>query len=130
MPEDEVIDHLDFIVQSIHLIQERFLKIKEPDDFVLSPEGVTILDAISMRLQVIGESVKQIQKINPSIFKSYNEIEWNKISKFRDLVSHHYEHVDYEIVYDICKTHIPKLIEVIQKIRISLSGNKTRGTAE
>jgi len=69
MPEDEVIDHLDFIVQSIHLIQERFLKIKEPDDFVLSPEGVTILDAISMRLQVIGESVKQIQKTKPSFLR-------------------------------------------------------------
>lgn len=37
------------------------------------------------------------------------DIEWNKIARFRDLVSHHYEQVDYEIVYDICKNHLPKL---------------------
>jgi len=65
MSEDQIIDNLDLMVQSIHLIQERFSKIREPDDFVLTPEGVTLLDAISMRLQVIGESVKQIQKTNP-----------------------------------------------------------------
>ncbi|MBN2059422.1 MAG: DUF86 domain-containing protein [Deltaproteobacteria bacterium] len=121
MSKDEMIDHLDFIIQSIRLIQERFSKINEADDFVNSTEGTTILDAISMRLQIIGESVKQIQKINPSFLKSFPEIEWNKISKFRDLVSHHYEYVDHEIVYDICKTHIPKLTEIIQKILGSLS---------
>ena len=121
MSEDEIIDHLDFMTQSIRLIQERFSNINEADDFVNSTEGTTILDAISMRLQVIGESVKQIQKISPSFLNSFPEIEWNKISKFRDLVSHHYEYVDHEIVYDICKTHIPKLTEIIQKIRSSLS---------
>ena len=62
MSRDQIIDNLDLIVQSIKLIQDRSSKIRGPDDFVLTPEGVTLLDAISMRLQVIGESVKQIQK--------------------------------------------------------------------
>lgn len=60
MSKDEIIDQLDFMEQSVRLIQERFIKIDKPDDFVVSSEGVTILDAISMRLQVIGESVKHI----------------------------------------------------------------------
>jgi uncharacterized protein with HEPN domain len=123
MSKDQIIDNLDLMVQSIQLIQERFSKIREPDDFVLTPEGVTLLDAISMRLQVIGESVKQIQKTDPLFLKSHVEIEWEKISRFRDLVSHHYEHVDHEIVYDICKVHTPKLMELIQKMRISLLGS-------
>ena len=116
MPENEVIDLLDFMMQSIHLIQERFSKIYTPDEFILSPEGITVLDSITMRLQVIGESVKKIQKINPSILDRYAEIEWNKISRLRDLVSHHYEEVDHEIVYDICKNHMPKLKQVLVKI--------------
>ena len=123
MSEDQIIDNLDLMVQSIRLIQERFSKIREPDDFVLTPEGVTLLDAISMRLQVIGEAVKQLQKTNPSFLRSHVEIEWEKISRFRDLVSHHYEHVDHEIVYDICKVHIPRLMELIQKMRITLLGS-------
>lgn len=60
------------------------------------------------------------------ILKSHKEIEWDKIAKFRDLVSHHYEHVDHEIVYDICNAHIPRLKEIVQKLRIEVSEtNKT-----
>jgi hypothetical protein len=34
-----------------------------------------------MRLQVIGESVKQIQKLDAAFLKAYREIQWNKIAK-------------------------------------------------
>ena len=121
MSEHEITDNLDLMIESINLVQERFSKILEADDFIGSTEGVTLLDAISMRLQVIGELVKKIQKADPVFLLGYAEIDWKKIAKFRDLVSHHYEHVDHEIVYDICKTHIPKLNEVVRKMRNSLS---------
>ena len=123
MSENEVVDLLNFMMHSIQLIQERFLKINVPDEFILSSEGITVLDSITMRLQVIGESVKKIQKINPSILNRYTEIEWNKISKLRDLVSHHYEEVDHEIVYDICENHIPKLKQTLVKISNETNNN-------
>jgi uncharacterized protein with HEPN domain len=116
MPEDEVLDILDLMLESIKLVQERFSRVGIPDDFVSTSEGVTLLDAISMRLQVIGESVKQIQKVNPVFLEKCSEIEWDKIARFRDLVSHHYEHVDHGVVFDICKRHMPKLGEVIQNL--------------
>ncbi len=121
MSEDEITDNLDLMIESIALVQQRFSKILEAADFADSTEGVTLLDAISMRLQVIGELVKKIQKVAPLYLSGYTEIDWKKIAKFRDLVSHHYEHVDCEIVYDICKMHIPKLKEVVQKMRNLLS---------
>jgi uncharacterized protein with HEPN domain len=124
MPENEVLDILDLILESIKLVQKRFSKIRVPDDLVVTAEGVTLLDAVSMRLQVIGESVKRIEKNDPSLLQRYAEIEWDKIARFRDLVSHHYEHVDHEIVYDICETHIPKLREVIQKMRSEISESR------
>jgi len=71
-----------------------------------------------MRLQVVGESVKQIQKINPSFLEQFFDIDWDKIARFQDFVSHHYEHVDHEIVYDICKVHT-KLGEVMQRMGTS-----------
>ena len=76
-----------------------------------------MLDAISMRLQVIGESVRRIQKRDPAFLAAYPDIEWDKIARFRDLVSHHYEHVDHEITFDIWKNHISKLGEVVEKLR-------------
>jgi len=117
MYEEELIDYLDLMLESVELIDKRFSRIRSAEDFVLSPDGVTILDAVSMRLQVIGESVRKIQKTAPSFLNSYPGIEWDKLARFRDLVSHHYTQIDHEIVYDICKVHIPKLKETLQRMR-------------
>lgn len=96
------------------MVQERFAHIHISDDFVLSSEGATMLDAIVMRLQVIGESVKKLEKIDPALLDRYTVIEWSKISRFRDLVSHHYDSVDHEIIYDICRSHIPGMSNAIK----------------
>ena len=111
-----VSDNLQIIFESIILIEERFSKVDVPDKFVTSPEGVLLLDAVAMRLQVIGELTKKIYKIEPSLLEEYPEIEWDKIIKLREIISHHYEMVDHEIIFDICKNHIPILKSTIQKI--------------
>jgi uncharacterized protein with HEPN domain len=82
MSESEVIDILDLMLESIRMVQERFSKIGMPEDFVSTSDGVTLLDAISIRLQVIGESVKQIQKADISFLHPHAEIEWDKIARF------------------------------------------------
>ncbi len=114
------------MLESIELIESRFSKIDVADEFVQSSNGVTYLDAISMRLQVVGESVRKIQKVEPSFLKPYSEIEWDRIARFRDFVSHHYNQIDHEIVFDICKVHIPQLKAALGKIRSDLPkpGNK------
>ena len=79
------------------------------------------MDAITIRLQVIGESVRKIQKMDSSFFGLYADVEWDKIARFRDLVSHHYNHVDHEIIYDICKVHIPILKLTLQRVSSDFS---------
>lgn len=66
MPDEELLDILEMIEESIRLVEGRFGHIKTPEDFCASSEGTTFLDAIAMRLQVIGESVKQMQKLDPA----------------------------------------------------------------
>jgi uncharacterized protein with HEPN domain len=120
MHEDEIIDLLDLMLESIALIEMRFSRIQLHEDFVLSSDGVTLLDAVSMRLQVIGESVRKIQKLDASFLERQSAVDWDKLARFRDLVSHHYTHIDHEIVYDICKIHIPRLKDTLQKMRSAL----------
>jgi len=36
MREDEILDHLDFMLESVELIEKRFSRIRLPEDFVLS----------------------------------------------------------------------------------------------
>ena len=104
MHRDVLIGCIELMLESVELIERRFLEIQLPEDFVSSPEGVTLLDAVSMRLQVIGESVRKIQKLDSTFLTAYSDIEWDKLARFRDLVSHHYADIDHEIVFDICKT--------------------------
>ena len=121
MSNDEIIDILNMMIHSLDLVQKRFNEVGVADDFVLTQYGTTLLDSISMRLQVVGESVKRIQKIDESVLKPYLNIEWDKIAKFRDLVSHHYENIDHEIVFDICEFHISDLLTTLQKMKNDLS---------
>jgi len=116
MRDDIIRDNLQIILESIVLIENRFSKINSADDLISSADGVLILDAIAMRLQVVGELPKKINKMNKSLLENYPEIEWNKIMRLRDIVSHHYEKVDHEIIFDICKNHIPRLKSTIYVI--------------
>jgi len=109
-------NNLDYIFESIELIEERFKSIKEPDDFMLTPLGVTQLDSIAMRLQAIGETIKSIDKHNPEIISKYNNIDWVEIIKMRDLISHHYFHINHEEIFNTCKNDIPQLKTVIEQI--------------
>ena len=116
MFDDVIFENLQLISESLDLINDRFLKINQPDDFVLDESGVLILDAIAMRLQVTGELLKKIEKRDKSFLKHYNEINLDNIMRLRDIVSHHYEKVDHEIIFDICKNHLPTLRKTIQKM--------------
>jgi len=61
MLEDVIKENLQIIIESIALIEERFEKINSADDFVSNAHGTFVLDAISMRLQVVGELLKKIE---------------------------------------------------------------------
>lgn len=51
MSEDEIFDILDLMLESTSLVESRFTKIERSEDFVSTSDGVTLLDAIVMRLK-------------------------------------------------------------------------------
>ena len=116
MPDEIISENLQLIYESLDLINKRFANISRPDDFVLDDSGVIVLDSITMRLQVIGELLKKIDKADKSFLKNYDEINWENIMRLRDVVSHHYEKIDHEIIFDICKNHLPQLIKTIRNM--------------
>jgi len=69
--------------------------------------------AFVQSFEIIGEAVKNMPD---EIFVFYPEVEWKNIAKTRDKLIHHYFGVDYEIVWDIIKFHLPVLHEAIDKI--------------
>lgn len=120
MPDPVLFDSLESLARSLEMIRSRFQRIHRPDDFVDTEEGLIILDAISMRLQSVGEKVKAIAQKNPGFFEHYG-IDPVPVIRFRDFISHHYEEADYEVLFDICKNHVP---ELNQKIAAALTDLK------
>jgi len=117
MDKKSAIELLNYIVESITLINERFQEINSSEDFLQDNKGLEKLDSISMRLQTIGEAVKNIYKRDPDILLSVQDKSyWSEIIRLREIISHHYINIDSEIVYDICKDDIHKLKSIVASI--------------
>ena len=122
MPESNLLDNFELIDDSIKTIIDRFKPIKSSEDFIKDENGKTLLDAISLRLQVIGEILKRIEKADAAILEKHAEIQWQQIMRLRDFISHHYDLLDYEIIFDICKEKIPQLEKTVAQIISELKG--------
>lgn len=107
MVEHIINDRLNLLAENCSLIINRTQDIYMPSDFISNNENTILLDAVAMRLQVIGEHVKKIEQIQPGYFLTVLGIDPTPIIRFRDFISHHYEKTDYEIIFDICKNEIP-----------------------
>ena len=101
---------LKFILDSINMIKKRFSGIASSDDFLYSEEGMTNLDAISMRLQSIGEALKNIDKRDREfLLEVADKTYWSNIIKTREIITHHYIDIDSETIFMICDEKLEEL---------------------
>ena len=87
----------------------------------MSMLGMTVLDACILRIQVIGETIKSIDdKTKGSLFSLYPEIPWKKIIGLRNIISHEYANIDYDIIWSVISQHLPSLSDQIIEIKADL----------
>lgn len=122
MDKANISELIHFILQSIHLIKERFAPINSNDDFLADNDGLMRLDAISMRLQAIGEALKNIDKKERDfLLQVADKTYWSKIIKTREILTHHYIDIDAETIYDICNEKLDELEDKILKLQSMIS---------
>lgn len=110
MDKASISELIHFILESLHLIKERFAPIHSSDAFLANNDGLMRLDAISMRLQSIGEALKNIDKKNSDfLLQVADKTYWSKIIKTREILTHHYIDIDAETIYDICNEKLDEL---------------------
>ncbi len=108
---------LEDIKYSLELIKNRSKNIKISEDFLKDDIGLEKLDAISMRLIAIGEGFKNIDKLsNNELLIKYPAIPWKQVKGIRDILSHHYFDLDAEVIFDICKGDLEKLLNITMQI--------------
>ncbi len=108
MPDQIIKERLEGIAEHITVLQHRMEGIASPANFK-TEAGQVIYDSILMRLQSIGENIKKIEDLEPGFCDEQLHIEVGNIIRFRDLISHHYELMDIQIIFDIVQNHIPSL---------------------
>ena len=109
------LDILYDIQSAIERIQERTKNIRSADDFLSSPEGMTLLDATCMLLIAVGESLKNLDKVTDGkLLPTYPSIPWKQVKGLRDIIAHHYFDVDASQIFWILSYELSPLEQAVR----------------
>jgi len=112
-----VLEILRQIEDAARKVLQRFQVIKNPNDFTDTVAGMEKMDAICMMLIVIGESLKNLDKVTDNeLLSKYPDVDWKKAKGMRDIITHHYADIHAETVFFTCGRKIPDLLTTIKKI--------------
>lgn len=115
--KEEVILLLQRVLQTIETIERRSQSIHSVQDYLLTESGMEKLDAACMLIQTIGENIKSInEKTTGKLLVQYPEIPWKRVIRMKDYISHHYDGVDADVVFETIKSNLPPLYETIKRI--------------
>ena len=70
--------------------------------------------AVEREFVIIGEALNRIKKSNGNMLNSIDN--WREIIGFRNVITHGYDVVEDEIVWDAVKNNIPALLKQLQNI--------------
>ena len=108
----EFILYLEDMSQSMQRIEEYLGNL----DFKKFKMTAMVVDAVVRNFEIIGEASK---KIPTDIKRKYPEIPWKKMYGLRNLISHEYFGIDYEMIWEIAKNSLPQnqadLLKIIER---------------
>ncbi len=98
------------LLEAIEKISKYSAGYKNADEFYKNERD---FDASMMNFIIIGEMVL---RLSDKFIEENDQIDWFKMRGFRNIVAHDYFGIDAEEVWQIIKTHLPKLEIDLQAI--------------
>lgn len=89
------------------------IKQKTENDYQNFIDDIILQRAIERHLQIIGEAVRKITEIDPTLQITASK----NIIGLRNIITHAYDTVEPEMLWGIIQKNIPVLAEEIQKIK-------------
>ena len=91
----------------------RIFEYVEGMDFKKFKQSYMVVDAVVRNFVIIGEASKNIPD---QVKEKYPKIPWKKMYGLRNLISHEYFGVDYEMIWEIITSDLPQNIKDIDVI--------------
>tara|TARA_R100000951_G_scaffold108892_1_gene105440 strand:- start:111 stop:449 length:339 start_codon:yes stop_codon:yes gene_type:complete len=105
---------LKYILDIESVIEEiESIKRKTQNDFNNFSDDIILQRAIERDLEIIGEAIRKIIEINPSIQITASK----NIIGLRNIISHAYDSVEPEMLWGIIQRNIPVLTDEIRKLK-------------
>ena len=73
-----------------------------------------VAEMVLWNLTVLGEAAKRVPE---DVRATFPDVEWAAMAKTRDVVVHHYEGVDWEVIRGILADYVPALLPRLVEIR-------------
>lgn len=129
MSDMSLLERLEFITEKAKQIINRTSFITDYHQFLVSPDAMDLFDATVLRLQVVGEMLKQIDDITRGqlLIPNYPEIPWRAVFGLRNFISHEYAMVDPEKIFYTVKEDIPFLLQILERIADDFRTGKHEG---
>ena len=105
-------DYLEHILSAIDRINRHIAGVDQTK-FLASE---LIQDAVIRNLEVIGEAANNIQRVDPVFATKNAEIPWQVMYAMRNRLSHGYEKVDNEMVWNTVCNDLPGLKVRLQSV--------------
>jgi len=107
----------DNLVFLRHILDEINFLVKETEKLKLEEftKDEVLKRAAARSLEIIGEAAKNL---SDDFRKTHKGIDWKKLAGLRDKIIHYYFGVNWDIVWDVIKEHLPKIkaqIELLVK---------------
>lgn len=100
-PEADAL-YLDRILDVIQLVRARL----RGASYETYRTDCDLIDATALRLAAIGEFSR---KLSPEMRERHPSIPWGQIYKLRNIVSHHYDRIDAEIIWVTASERLDEL---------------------
>lgn len=103
----------DFYLEDILKSMLRITEYIDGKKFADFKKDYMLVDAVVRNFEIIGEASKNIPL---TIQKKHPEIPWKKMYGLRNLISHEYFGIDYEMLWEIASVNLPQNIQDLERI--------------
>lgn len=73
-------------------------------------------DAVTRRLEIIGEAVKSLDKLAPDLLAAHPDVPWKSIKGMREKLAHDYDTVSVTIIWNTATRELPLLRDAVRSL--------------